>query len=55
MKLTLLSAADLRAALPMPAAVAAMKSAFADLSTGQAVVPLRAWRDAPRSFRLGLA
>src|SRR5690606_17739706 len=41
MKLTLLSARDLRAALPMPAAVAAMKAAFAELSTGQARVPLR--------------
>jgi alanine dehydrogenase len=41
MKLTLLSAADLRAALPMPAAIAAMKTAFAQLSTGQAQVPLR--------------
>ncbi len=41
MKLTLLSADDLRAALPMPAAIAAMKAAFAELSTGQANVPLR--------------
>src|SRR5574342_710826 len=41
MRLTLLSAADLRTALPMPAAIAAMKSAFAELSTGQANVPLR--------------
>jgi len=41
MRLTLLSAADLRAALPMPVAIAAMKSAYADLSTGQATVPLR--------------
>ena len=41
MKLLLLSAQDLRAALPMPAAIAAMKSAFAALSTGQATVPLR--------------
>jgi ornithine cyclodeaminase len=41
MKLTLLSAGDLRAALPMPAAIAAMKLAFAELSTGQAIVPLR--------------
>ncbi len=41
MHLILLSAADLRTALPMPAAIAAMKSAFAQLSTGQATVPLR--------------
>jgi ornithine cyclodeaminase/alanine dehydrogenase-like protein (mu-crystallin family) len=41
MKLTLLSANDLRVALPMPAAIAAMKAAFAELSAGQAQVPLR--------------
>jgi ornithine cyclodeaminase/alanine dehydrogenase-like protein (mu-crystallin family) len=41
MKLTLLSAEDLRTALPMPAAIAAMKSAFAELSIGQAIIPLR--------------
>jgi len=41
MKLTLLSAHDLRTALPMPAAIAAMQAAYADLSTGQATVPLR--------------
>jgi ornithine cyclodeaminase/alanine dehydrogenase-like protein (mu-crystallin family) len=41
MKLLLLSAQDLRAALPMPAAIAATKAAFADLSTGRATVPLR--------------
>jgi len=41
MQLILLSAADLRTALPMAAAIAAMKAAFAELSTGRAVVPLR--------------
>ncbi len=41
MRLTLLSAHDLRTALPMPAAIAAMQAAYADLSTGQATVPLR--------------
>lgn len=41
MRLTLLSAADIQTALPMPAAIAAMKTAFAALSTGQATVPLR--------------
>ena len=41
MKLLLLSAADIRAALPMPAAIAAMRAAFTALSTGQADVPLR--------------
>jgi ornithine cyclodeaminase/alanine dehydrogenase-like protein (mu-crystallin family) len=42
MRLRLLSAADLRVALPMPAAIAAMQAAFAALSTGQAQMPLRA-------------
>ncbi len=41
MQLTLLSAKDIRAALPMSAAIAAMKVAYAALSTGQATVPLR--------------
>ncbi len=39
MKLTLLSADDLRKALPMADAVEAMKNAFAALSTGQATNP----------------
>lgn len=47
MKLTLLSAADLQTALPMPVAVAAMKAAYADLSTGRAQVPLRARLEVP--------
>lgn len=38
----LLSAADIRQSLPMPAAVAAMRMAFTALSAGQAVVPVRA-------------
>ncbi len=42
MKLLVLSAGDLRRALPMPEAVAAMKRAFADLSSGRANVPPRA-------------
>ena len=41
MKLTLLTADDIRAALPMPEAVAAMKAAFAELSTGRATMPQR--------------
>ncbi len=41
-KLRVLSAGDLREALPMPEAVAAMKGAFADFSSGRAVVPQRA-------------
>ncbi len=41
MRLRLLSADDLRQALPMLAAVAVMKDAFAALSTGRATVPRR--------------
>ena len=42
MRLLALSAEDLRRALPMRDTVEAMKKAFADLSTGRAVVPQRA-------------
>ena len=41
MNIRILSAADVRAALPMPAAIAAMRRAFGQLSAGDAVVPLR--------------
>ena len=41
MKMRILSAADVRRALPMAGAIAGMKQAFAQLSTGQAEVPLR--------------
>ena len=41
MKLRVLSASDVRRALPMRACVAAMKDAFAQLSAGEATVPLR--------------
>lgn len=41
MKMRILSARDVRQALPMAQAIAGMKQAFAQLSTGQAVVPLR--------------
>ncbi|MCC7360549.1 MAG: hypothetical protein IT317_13790 [Anaerolineales bacterium] len=54
MQLTLLSAADLRAALPMPAAIAAMHAAFAALSTGQANVPLRLHLPVPPADGLSL-
>ena len=54
MRLTLLSASDLRAALPMPAAIAAMKSAFAELSAGQANVPLRTALPVPSTDGLTL-
>ncbi|MFZ1397641.1 MAG: hypothetical protein WAS33_12115 [Candidatus Promineifilaceae bacterium] len=41
MKMRILSAQDVRRALPMAEAIEGMKQAFAQLSTGQAVVPLR--------------
>ncbi len=41
MKLRFLSAQDVRRALPMAEAIAGMKAAYASLSTGQAVMPLR--------------
>lgn len=47
MKLRVLSAADVRRALPMAEAVAAMKSAFAQLSAGRATVPLRTPLEVP--------
>jgi ornithine cyclodeaminase/alanine dehydrogenase-like protein (mu-crystallin family) len=41
MKIRVLAAADVRAALPMPMAIEAMKSAFGQFSSGDATVPLR--------------
>lgn len=41
MHLRILSATDVRAALPMPAAIEAMREAFAQLARGQAELPLR--------------
>ena len=41
MKMRILSANDVRQALPMAEAIEGMKQAFAQLSTGKAVVPLR--------------
>jgi ornithine cyclodeaminase/alanine dehydrogenase-like protein (mu-crystallin family) len=46
-QLLFLSAADIRRALPMKAAVNAMKSAFASLSAGEALVPLRSHVEMP--------
>lgn len=45
MKLRILSSNDVRKALPMIEAIAGMKTAYAQLSTRQAVVPLRAHVD----------
>ena len=41
MKLTLFSAADIAAALPMRECIEVMKQAFADFSSGRAQVPQR--------------
>jgi len=41
MKIRILSAADVKAALSMPEAIQAMKSAFGQFSAGRAVAPLR--------------
>ncbi len=46
--LLVLSAADIRQALPMPGAVAAMKAAFSQLATGKAHLPLRTVVSTPR-------
>jgi len=48
MKLRILSRKDVRRALPMHQAIEAMKGAFAQLSTGQADVPLRVALNVPR-------
>ena len=47
MKLRLLSAADMVKALPMAEAIEGMKGAYAQLSTGQARMPLRSRIDIP--------
>ncbi|MEP7357230.1 MAG: ornithine cyclodeaminase, partial [Anaerolineales bacterium] len=54
MKLLLLSAADLRAALPMPAAIAAMRAAYMAVSSGQADVPQRIALAVPEADGLAL-
>jgi alanine dehydrogenase len=41
MKLRILNAQEIRQSLPMPAAIAGMKQAYAQLSAGQATLPLR--------------
>ena len=48
MRLRILSRADVQQALPMRQAIEAMKGAFAQLSTGQADVPLRVALNVPR-------
>ncbi len=41
MKIRMLAAADVKAALPMPKAIEAMKQAYVQFSTGRATVPMR--------------
>lgn len=52
MQLRILSAAAVRAALPMPAAIAAMRLAFAELAEGTAQVPLRTTLHTPAGVSL---
>jgi len=47
MRLRVLSAKDVRASLPMPDAIGAMKDAYRQFSSGQADVPLRSRVDVP--------
>ena len=50
----LLTAEDVRKALPMKEAISAMKDAYASLSNGTAVVPLRTRLPSPNSQALSL-
>ena len=50
----LLNATDIRKALPMNEAIEAMKNAYASLSNGKAVVPLRTRLSIPNSEALSL-
>src|SRR5512138_175456 len=50
----ILTAEDVRKVLPMPEAIASMKSAYAALSDGKAVVPLRTRLAIPNSSALSL-
>ncbi|MCB0034121.1 MAG: hypothetical protein KDE51_08885, partial [Anaerolineales bacterium] len=54
MTLRILSAHDIRQALPMSAAIEGMKEAFAQLSSGQADVPLRARVNVPKQEGVAL-
>ena len=49
MKLRLLSAADVVKALPMAEAIEGLKGAYAQLSAGQAIMPLRSRIDVPEA------
>src|SRR5262245_3474946 len=52
MKLTLLSGEEVRRLVPMPDAIEAMASAFSQLSSGRAQIPLRTPVDAERGVSL---
>lgn len=52
MQLRILSAADVRAALPMPKAIEAMRTAFGQLSAGEVTMPLRGQLPTPKGVTL---
>src|SRR3990170_7068055 len=54
MKLRVLTADDVRAALPMPEAIRAMKDAYRQFSSGQADVPLRTRLEIPEAGGVSL-
>ena len=54
MKLRLLSAAEVRAAMPMAEAIRSVRQAFIELSAGRAIMPVRARVDVPRRSGISL-
>jgi ornithine cyclodeaminase len=52
MQIRVLSAADLRAAIDMPAAIEAMRAAFAALASGEVTAPLRLGLETPHGVTL---
>jgi ornithine cyclodeaminase/alanine dehydrogenase-like protein (mu-crystallin family) len=52
MKIRMLSASEVRKALPIPKAIEAMRQAFSQLSSGQATVPLRSRIDSAKGVTL---
>ena len=52
MQIRILSAADLRAAVDMPAAIEAMRAAFGALASGEVTVPLRLGLETPHGVTL---
>ena len=54
MKLRLLSAAEVRSAMPMAEAIRAVRQAFVELSAGRATMPVRVRVDVPRRSGISL-